>query len=240
MPRQANDRSRGPAREAHRSPGRPGPQRAPEDTLMSTILLHRTTASSASPACWRSSPAPCSSSPGGVTWGAVSTNLDRREHHRLARTPRPSAARPWTRRGRRTRRPRSSTTTRLEGARRGWQADATPSCDRRSDPTARYGRVMNGSFLRASLFTSVVAFGVAALVMGIGVVFGIIGFALRRIAPATDGIARRRAGRREPPRQRLTQHPHEPGPRRGPGSLRACGDRTTRAVADRRRHGQRA
>ena len=49
--------------------------------------------------------------------------------------------------------------------------------------------VMNGSFLRASLFTSVVAFGVAALVMGIGVVFGIIGFALRRIAPATDRIA---------------------------------------------------
>lgn len=46
---------------------------------------------------------------------------------------------------------------------------------------------MNGSFLRASLFTSVVAFGVAALVMGIGVVFGIVGFALRRLAPvATD------------------------------------------------------
>jgi hypothetical protein len=42
---------------------------------------------------------------------------------------------------------------------------------------------MNGSFLRASLFTSVVAFGVAALVMGIGVVFGIIGFALRSLAP---------------------------------------------------------
>ncbi len=42
---------------------------------------------------------------------------------------------------------------------------------------------MNGSFLRASLFTSVVAFGVAALVMGIGLVFGLIGFALRRLAP---------------------------------------------------------
>ena len=49
--------------------------------------------------------------------------------------------------------------------------------------------VMNGSFLRASLFTSVVAFGVAALVMGIGVVFGIIGFALRRIAPASVRVA---------------------------------------------------
>jgi hypothetical protein len=47
---------------------------------------------------------------------------------------------------------------------------------------------MNGSFLRASLFTSVVAFGVAALVMGIGVVFGLIGFALRRVAPAAPAI----------------------------------------------------
>lgn len=45
---------------------------------------------------------------------------------------------------------------------------------------------MNGSFLRASLFTSVVAFGVAALVMGIGVVFGIVGFALRRLAPVAQ------------------------------------------------------
>jgi hypothetical protein len=43
--------------------------------------------------------------------------------------------------------------------------------------------VMNGSFLRASLFTSVVAFGVAALVMGLGVVFGIVGFALTRCQP---------------------------------------------------------
>jgi hypothetical protein len=47
---------------------------------------------------------------------------------------------------------------------------------------------MNGSFLRASLFTSVVAFGVAALVMGIGVVFGLIGFALRRVAPAAPAV----------------------------------------------------
>jgi len=44
---------------------------------------------------------------------------------------------------------------------------------------------MNGSFLRASLFTSVVAFGVAALVMGVGVLFGLIGYAIRTLAPAT-------------------------------------------------------
>lgn len=41
--------------------------------------------------------------------------------------------------------------------------------------------VMNGSFLRASLFTSVVAFGVSALVISIGVVFGLIGLALRKL-----------------------------------------------------------
>ena len=40
--------------------------------------------------------------------------------------------------------------------------------------------VMNGSFLRASLFTSVVSFGVAAMAMGLGVVFVLIGVALRK------------------------------------------------------------
>ncbi len=41
---------------------------------------------------------------------------------------------------------------------------------------------MTASFLRASLFTSVVAFGVALLVVGIGVVFILIGWALRTTA----------------------------------------------------------
>jgi hypothetical protein len=44
---------------------------------------------------------------------------------------------------------------------------------------------MNGSFLRASLFTSVVAFGVAALVIGLGVLFALIGFALTRLSTET-------------------------------------------------------
>jgi uncharacterized membrane protein YidH (DUF202 family) len=44
---------------------------------------------------------------------------------------------------------------------------------------------MNGSFLRASLFTSVIAFGVAALVMGLGVLFVLLGVALRKISSPT-------------------------------------------------------
>ena len=56
--------------------------------------------------------------------------------------------------------------------------------------------VMTASFLQASLFTSVVAFGVAAMAVAIGVVFVLIGIAIRRTAspivpagpvtPATD------------------------------------------------------
>ncbi|HWS38976.1 MAG TPA: aromatic ring-opening dioxygenase LigA [Actinoplanes sp.] len=38
--------------------------------------------------------------------------------------------------------------------------------------------VMNGSFLRASLFTSVVSFGISALVMGLAVVVAMTGYAL--------------------------------------------------------------
>ena len=45
----------------------------------------------------------------------------------------------------------------------------------------RRDSVMTASFLRASLFTSVVAFGVAALVAVLGLVLVAIGWALRRI-----------------------------------------------------------
>jgi hypothetical protein len=41
---------------------------------------------------------------------------------------------------------------------------------------------MTGSFLRASLFTSVISFGVAALVIGLGFLFGLLGFALIKVA----------------------------------------------------------
>jgi hypothetical protein len=46
--------------------------------------------------------------------------------------------------------------------------------------------VMNASFLRASLFTSVVAFGVCALVIGLGLMFILIGIALRRLAGGSE------------------------------------------------------
>ena len=44
--------------------------------------------------------------------------------------------------------------------------------------------VMTGSFLRASLFTSVVAFGVAFMAFGIGIVLTLVGVALRKVARA--------------------------------------------------------
>ncbi len=59
----------------------------------------------------------------------------------------------------------------------------------RDDP--RREQVMDASFLRASLFTSVVAFGVAALVIGLGILFILLGIAMlmliKRIAvPAAE------------------------------------------------------
>lgn len=49
----------------------------------------------------------------------------------------------------------------------------------REDPRRQIA--MNASFLRASLFTSVVAFGVAAMAAGLGVVLILIGWALLRL-----------------------------------------------------------
>ena len=54
----------------------------------------------------------------------------------------------------------------------------------REDPLR--ATVMNASFLRASLFTSVVSFGVAALAAGIGVLFLLLGIALRRLVPTAS------------------------------------------------------
>ena len=53
----------------------------------------------------------------------------------------------------------------------------------REDPVREV--VMNGSFLRASLFTSVVSFGIAAMAMGLGIVFVLVGLALRLLSRPT-------------------------------------------------------
>ena len=45
--------------------------------------------------------------------------------------------------------------------------------------------VMNASFLRASLFTSVVAYGVALFAAGVGIVLVLFGWALRIFVPAS-------------------------------------------------------
>jgi hypothetical protein len=46
--------------------------------------------------------------------------------------------------------------------------------------------VMTASFLRASLFTSVVAFGICVLVIALGVLFLLVGTALRRLADGPE------------------------------------------------------
>jgi hypothetical protein len=50
----------------------------------------------------------------------------------------------------------------------------------RDDPLR--ATAMNSAFLQASLFTSVVAFGVAAMAVGMGVVFVLIGLGMRDVA----------------------------------------------------------
>jgi hypothetical protein len=48
---------------------------------------------------------------------------------------------------------------------------------------------MTASFLRASLFTSVVSFGVAAMAGGLGIVLLLIGWALLSVARALRAVA---------------------------------------------------
>ena len=52
--------------------------------------------------------------------------------------------------------------------------------------------MMNASFLRASLFTSVVSFGVAAFAIGVGVLSILFGWAIHRLATAPVVVKRSR------------------------------------------------
>ena len=56
----------------------------------------------------------------------------------------------------------------------------------REDPLR--ATAMNGSFLRASLFTSVVAFGVAFMAIGIGIVFILLGVAVLNLAGRKEAV----------------------------------------------------
>lgn len=53
----------------------------------------------------------------------------------------------------------------------------------REDPLRE--TAMNSSFLQASLFTSVVAFGVAAMAIGLGVIFILVGLGIRDVSIRT-------------------------------------------------------
>ncbi len=64
------------------------------------------------------------------------------------------------------------------------QAEADGDTELATQYNGQRDTVMNASFLRASLFTSVLAFGVAALVVGLGIMLGLIGWALMSIRPA--------------------------------------------------------
>ncbi|HYN95820.1 MAG TPA: aromatic ring-opening dioxygenase LigA [Pilimelia sp.] len=57
----------------------------------------------------------------------------------------------------------------------------------REDP--RRATVMNGTFLRASLFTSVVSFGVAAMAMGLGLLVALIGYVLSLVAKQLAAVS---------------------------------------------------
>jgi hypothetical protein len=53
---------------------------------------------------------------------------------------------------------------------------------------------MDSAFLQASLFTSVVAFGVAFMAFGVGIVFTLIGFGMRAPLPTRDPAGYTAAG----------------------------------------------
>lgn len=59
----------------------------------------------------------------------------------------------------------------------------------REDPLR--ATAMNGSFLRASLFTSVVSFGVAAFAIGMGVIALLVGVAVSALDRRTSAVASR-------------------------------------------------
>lgn len=63
----------------------------------------------------------------------------------------------------------------------GAMQDVEPGTPEHEELQAQRDSIMNASFLRASLFTSVLAYGVSALVIGLGAVFIVVAWGMRRI-----------------------------------------------------------
>lgn len=62
------------------------------------------------------------------------------------------------------------------------QSQVEPGSPEHDELTAQRNSVMNASFLRASLFTSVVSYGVATLVIGLGALLIVIGLGMNQLA----------------------------------------------------------
>ncbi len=68
-------------------------------------------------------------------------------------------------------------------------AEAAGDTARAEELQGQRTTVMNASFLRASLFTSVIAYGVAALVMGLGVILALVGWTFTNLATPARVVA---------------------------------------------------
>jgi hypothetical protein len=66
------------------------------------------------------------------------------------------------------------------------QAEAVGDDAKVEELTAQRETLMNASFLRASLFTSVMAFGVSLLVLGVGFIAGLTGLALVNLSRSKE------------------------------------------------------
>lgn len=66
------------------------------------------------------------------------------------------------------------------------KAEAAGDTAKAEELTQMRTQAMNGSFLRASLFTSVVSYGISALVMGLGLLSMLVGWALRHLAKLAE------------------------------------------------------
>ncbi|WP_454085414.1 aromatic ring-opening dioxygenase LigA [Georgenia sp. Marseille-Q6866] len=78
------------------------------------------------------------------------------------------------------------------------EAEAAGDTEAAAEFQAQRETIMNASFLRASLFTSVVSYGVAALVIGLGALLVVIGLGMNQLAKVPAAIEPAREPVREP------------------------------------------